>query len=91
MLRRLLRRAARHGRLLGIQGPFLVDLVETVIQSSESAYPELREHAAYIKKVIGTEEANFARTIDAGMNILANLIDQMEKAHQNTLSGPGRL
>ncbi|HIW09323.1 MAG TPA: alanine--tRNA ligase [Candidatus Faecalibacterium intestinigallinarum] len=87
VLRRLLRRAARHGRLLGIQGPFLVDLVETVIQSSESAYPELREHAAYIKKVIGTEEANFARTIDAGMNILANLIDQMEKAHQNTLSG----
>ncbi len=69
VLRRLLRRAARHGRLLGIQGPFLVDLVETVIQSSESAYPELREHAAYIKKVIGTEEANFARTIDAGMNI----------------------
>ena len=87
VLRRLLRRAARHGRLLGIQGPFLVDLVETVIQSSESAYPELREHAAYIKKVIGTEEANFARTIDAGMNILANLINQMEKAHQNTLSG----
>ena len=87
VLRRLLRRAARHGRLLGIQGPFLVDLVETVIRSSESAYPELREHAAYIKKVIGTEEANFARTIDAGMNILANLIDQMEKAHQNTLSG----
>ena len=87
VLRRLLRRAARHGRLLGIQGPFLVDLVETVIRSSESAYPELREHDAYIKKVIGTEEANFARTIDAGMNILANLIDQMEKAHQNTLSG----
>ena len=87
VLRRLLRRAARHGRLLGIQGPFLVDLVETVIRSSESAYPELREHDAYIKKVIGTEEGNFARTIDAGMNILANLIDQMEKAHQNTLSG----
>ena len=87
VLRRLLRRAARHGRLLGIQGPFLVDLVETVIQSSESAYPELREHAAYIKKVIGTEEANFARTIDAGMNILSNLIDAMEKAHQNVLSG----
>ena len=87
VLRRLLRRAARHGRLLGIQGPFLVDLVETVIRSSESAYPELREHAAYIKKVIGTEEANFARTIDAGMNILSNLIDAMEKAHQHVLSG----
>ena len=87
VLRRLLRRAARHGRLLGIQGPFLVDLVETVIQSSESAYPELREHAAYIKKVVGTEEANFARTIDAGMNILTGLIDAMEKAHQHILSG----
>ena len=87
VLRRLLRRAARHGRMLGIDHPFLVDLVETVIQSSESAYPELREHEAYIKKVIGTEEANFARTIDAGMNILNNMIDRLEKAHQKLLSG----
>ena len=87
VLRRLLRRAARHGRMLGIQRPFLVELVETVIQSSESAYPELREHADYIKKVIGTEEANFARTIDAGMNILNNMIDSLEKAHLNRLSG----
>ena len=87
VLRRLLRRAARHGRMLGIDHPFLVDLVESVIQSSESAYPELREHDAYIKKVIGTEEANFARTIDAGMNILNNMIDRLEKAHQKLLSG----
>ena len=87
VLRRLLRRAARHGRMLGITRPFLVELVETVIQSSETAYPELREHDAYIKKVIGTEEANFARTIDAGMNILNNMIDTLEKAHQNLLSG----
>ena len=87
VLRRLLRRAARHGRMLGIDHPFLVDLVETVIQSSESAYPELREHDAYIKKVIGTEEANFARTIDAGMNILNNMIDRLEKAHEKLLSG----
>ena len=87
VLRRLLRRAARHGRMLGIHDAFLVELVETVIQSSESAYPELREHAAYIKKVIGTEEANFARTIDAGMNILGNMIDGLEKAHQHLLSG----
>ncbi len=87
VLRRLLRRAARHGRMLGIDHPFLVDLVETVIQSSESAYPELREHDAYIKKVIGTEEANFARTIDAGMNILNTMIDRLEKAHQKLLSG----
>ena len=87
VLRRLLRRAARHGRMLGISRPFLVELVETVIQSSESAYPELREHDAYIKKVIGTDEANFARTIDAGMNILNNMIDGLEKAHQHLLKG----
>ena len=87
VLRRLLRRAARHGRMLGITRPFLVELAETVIQSSESAYPELHEHDAYIKKVIGTEEANFARTIDAGMNILNNMIDGLEKAHQHLLKG----
>ena len=87
VLRRLLRRAARHGRMLGITRPFLVELVETVIQSSESAYPELREHDAYIKKVIGTEEANFARTSDAGMNILNNMIDGLEKAHEHLLKG----
>ena len=87
VLRRLLRRAARHGRMLGITRPFLVELVETVIQSSESAYPELREHDAYIKKVLGTEEANFARTIDAGMNILNNMIDGLEKAHEHLLKG----
>ena len=87
VMRRLLRRAARHGRMLGITHPFLVELVETVIQSSESAYPELREHDAYIKKVIGTEEANFARTIDAGMNILNNMIDGLEKAHEHLLKG----
>ena len=87
VLRRLLRRAARHGRMLGICRPFLVELVETVIQSSESAYPELREHDTYIKKVIGTEEANFARTIDAGMTILNNMIDGLEKAHEHLLKG----
>ena len=87
VLRRLLRRAARHGRMLGVTRPFLVELVETVIQSSESAYPELREHDAYIKKVIGTEEANFARTIDAGMNILNTMIDGLEKAHEHLLKG----
>ena len=87
VLRRLLRRAARHGRMLGIRRPFLVELAETVIQSSESAYPELREHDAYIKKVIGTEEANFARTIDAGMTILNNMIDGLEKAHEHMLKG----
>ena len=59
VLRRLLRRAARHGRMLGIDHPFLTDLVDTVIISSEVGYPELREHESYIKKVIGTEEERF--------------------------------
>ena len=87
VLRRLLRRAARHGRMLGIQHPFLVDLVETVILSSESAYPELREHDAYIKKVIGTEEANFYRTIDAGMNILSTMIEELKSKQETVLQG----
>ncbi len=87
VMRRLLRRAARHGRMLGISNPFLVDLVDTVIRSSEEGYPELREHEGYIKKVIGTEEASFYKTIDAGMNILNNLIDKMEQTKTKVLSG----
>ena len=87
VLRRLLRRAARHGRMLGISRPFLVELVETVIQSSESAYPELREHEAYIKKVIGTEELRFGRTIDAGLNILTGMMGRLKEAHEKVLSG----
>ena len=87
VLRRLLRRAARHGRMLGMDRPFLVELVETVIQSSESAYPELREHADYIKRVIGTEEENFYRTIDAGMNLLNNLIDETKANGGKELTG----
>ena len=87
VLRRLLRRAARHGRMLGINRPFLVELVETVIKSSEVGYPELREHEEYIKKIVGTEEARFYKTIDAGMNILNNLIDGMERSKTKILSG----
>ena len=87
VLRRLLRRAARHGRMLGISRPFLVELVETVIQSSESAYPELREHDAYIKKVIGTEELRFGRTIDAGLNILNGMMSHLKEVHEKVLSG----
>ena len=87
VLRRLLRRAARHGRMLGINRPFLVELVETVIKSSEVGYPELREHEEYIKKIVGTEEARFYKTIDAGMNILNNLIDGMERSKTRILSG----
>ena len=87
VLRRLLRRAARHGRMLGIDRPFLTELVETVIVSSEQGYPELREHEAYIKKVIGTEEERFSRTIDAGLNILNGMIDQLKDAKEKILSG----
>ncbi|MCI6739820.1 MAG: alanine--tRNA ligase [Bacteroidales bacterium] len=80
VLRRLLRRAARHGRMLGVNRPFLVELVDTVIEQNKGAYPELEEHADYIKKVIGTEEERFYKTIDQGMTILSNLIDGIEKA-----------
>ena len=78
VLRRLLRRAARHGRMLGIDHPFLTELVDTVIKSSEQGYPELREHENYIKKVIGTEEERFGRTIDTGLAILNNMIDKVQ-------------
>lgn len=87
VLRRLLRRAARHGRMLGINRPFLVELVDTVIKSSEVGYPELREHEEYIKKIVGTEESRFYKTIDAGMTILNNLIDGMERSKTRVLSG----
>ena len=87
VLRRLLRRAARHGRMLGIDHPFLTELVDTVIASSEAGYPELREHEAYIKKVVGTEEERFGRTIDAGLTILNSMIDKLDAAGLKTLSG----
>ena len=74
MLRRLLRRAARHGKLLGVNDPFLFDVVGTVIHENETAYPDLREKQAYITKVIRTEEENFSKTIDGGMRIFADLL-----------------
>ena len=87
VMRRLLRRAARHGRMLGIDHPFLTDLVDTVINSSEIGYPELREHESYIKKVIGTEEERFYKTIDSGMNILNGMIQHLHETHKKILSG----
>ena len=87
VMRRLLRRAARHGRMLGINRPFLTELVETVIASSEAGYPELREHEGYIKKVIGTEELRFGRTIDAGLNILNGMMSHLKEVHEKVLSG----
>ena len=87
VMRRLLRRAARHGHMLGIDHPFLTDLVDTVIISSEVGYPELREHESYIKKVIGTEEERFYKTIDSGMNILNGMIQHLHETHKKILSG----
>ena len=88
VLRRLLRRAARHGRMLGIDRPFLTELVDTVIYENKAGYPELEEHADYIKKVIGTEEERFYKTIDQGLNILNGLLDNIAKA---ALSGKEKI
>ncbi len=87
VLRRLLRRAARHGRLLGIDRPFLYEVVDTVVQENECAYPELRTHADYIKRVIRNEEEGFARTIGNGLQLLNDSIEQLERSGGTTLSG----
>jgi alanyl-tRNA synthetase len=84
VLRRLLRRAARHGKLLGIQGAFLKDVVDTVIQENQSAYPELVEKRETIKKIVSFEEESFQKTIDQGMALLNELID---KADTKVFSG----
>ena len=73
--------------MLGIDHPFLTDLVDTVIISSEVGYPELREHESYIKKVIGTEEERFYKTIDSGMNILNGMIQHLHETNKKILSG----
>jgi alanyl-tRNA synthetase len=89
VLRRLLRRAARHGRLLGVREPFLYKVCHTVIDENKSAYPNLDENRDYIVKVIRTEEERFAKTIDRGMELLAELIAQIKAlpAEQQALSG----
>ena len=87
VLRRLLRRAARHGRLLGIQGAFLCDVCDTVIAESGDAYPELRTKSDYIKKVVRMEEDSFERTIDSGLTILNDMIAKLRAAGERTLSG----
>ncbi len=84
VLRRLLRRASRHGKLLGIQGAFLKDVVDTVIQENEKAYPELKEKRETIKKIVSFEEESFQKTIDQGMALLNELID---KADSKVFSG----
>ena len=87
VLRRLLRRAARHGRLLGCTKPFLHDVCDTVINENLSAYPELDEKRAYIKKVIQTEEESFAKTIDKGTEILGEMIAALQNSGKTTLPG----
>ena len=87
VLRRLLRRAARHGRLLGIKGLFLTDIVDAVVQNYEGAYPELRENIEYIKKIISLEEERFNETIDSGMNILLGYINEITESKKDTLDG----
>jgi alanyl-tRNA synthetase len=79
VLRRLLRRAARHGRLLGYKEPFLYKVCDTVIKENESAYPELRDKQDFITKLIKVEEENFARTIDQGLALLNEMIEQNEE------------
>ena len=87
VLRRLLRRACRHGRLLGIKGEFLVELAQTVIDGSKDGYPELEEKKDFIFKVITKEEEQFNKTIDQGLSILEGLESQMEKEGSKVLSG----
>ena len=87
VLRRLLRRAARHGKLLGVNEPFLYSIVDTVIHENEGHYPELREKQAYITRVIRTEEENFAKTIDAGMRIYSDMLSQHKEKGETVFSG----
>ena len=87
VLRRLLRRAARHGKLLGVNEPFLYQVVETVVKENECQYTDLREKQAYITKVIKVEEENFAKTIDGGMKIFAELLAGHKANGETVFSG----
>ncbi len=87
ILRRVLRRAARHGKLLGIQGPFLSTLCDTVIQESGEAYPELVSRQEYIRKIIGVEEERFRQTLDAGLGILDKMVKEAAVSGRKVLSG----
>ena len=87
VLRRLLRRAARHGKLLGVNKPFLYEVVDTVVHENECQYPELREKQSYITKVIRTEEENFCKTIDGGMKIFAEMLEAHQAKQETRFSG----
>ena len=87
VLRRLLRRAARHGKLLGVNEPFLYQIVDMVVHENECQYPELREKQTYITRVIRNEEENFAKTIDAGMHIFSDLLAEHQAKGERVFSG----
>lgn len=87
VLRRLIRRAARHGRMLGIKGAFLAKLSETVIEESKDGYQELEDKKAFIFKVLTQEEEKFNKTIDQGLDILNTMMDETKAAGANVLSG----
>ena len=87
VLRRLLRRAARHGRILGIEGPFLAELSDKVIEVSGEAYPELVEKKDYIQKIISVEEEKFASTIEQGEEIIAHYVEELKNLGKNVLDG----
>ncbi len=87
VLRRLLRRAARHGKLLGVNEPFLYTVCDTVIHENEGHYPELRERQDYITKVIRVEEENFAKTIDGGLKIFGDMLKGHQAKDEKTFSG----
>ncbi len=87
VLRRLLRRAARHGKLLGVDHPFLYEVVETVVHENENHYTYLRERAEYITRVVKVEEENFARTIDTGMQIFTQKLAEHRQAGKTVFSG----
>ncbi len=87
VLRRLLRRAARHGKLLGVNKPFLFEVVETVIKENEVHYTYLRERADYITKIVKVEEENFAKTIDTGMTIFNTKMAEHKAAGKTVFSG----
>ena len=87
VLRRLLRRAARHGKLLGVNEPFLYKVIDTVIHENECQYPELREKQNYITRVVRTEEENFAKTIDGGMRIFSEMLESHKQEGKTVFSG----
>ena len=87
VLRRLLRRAARHGKLLGVNDPFLYTVCDTVIHENQGHYPELTERRDYITKVIRVEEENFAKTIDGGLKIFSDMLEGHKARGEKTFSG----